>query len=176
VPPPTVADRVRQALGIDVADFSGSSLAGEIPFTDAWVNRVVADRLAASQGPVAAAEIHAHQAQQLTALLSMRGPRLIPSVKVAAVIEEQPQFPHQTTLGLRWSLPGMGPLALLAAPALSYFRALPRGVRVDGDRVTLDIGELLRERGLGDLIGYVTALRVTTRSGAVLVQFQLHVP
>lgn len=176
MPTPTIADRVRQAFGIDLDNFSGGSLAGEVPLTDAVINDVIAERLAASQGPVAAAHVQAHEGQQLTIQLSMRGPRLMPSVKIAARIEQQPQCPHPAVLGLRWSMPGLGPLALFAAPALAHFKALPAGIRVEGDRMTIDIGELLAARGLGDLVSYLAGLRVTTRNGLIVVQFEARIP
>jgi hypothetical protein len=73
-------------------------------------------------------------------------------------------------------VPGLGPLALLAAPALAYFKALPPGLTVVGDRMFVDVGVLLRARGLDDLIRYISALRITTRSGVVLVRFELRIP
>ena len=128
MPPPTIADRVRQALGIDLGDLSGGSLAGEIPLTDGFVNHLVAERLVASQGPVTAAQIETHEGEQLTVQLSLRAPRLMSSVRIAVRIDQQPECPGRPVLGLRWSLPGMGPLALFAAPALAYFKALPQGM------------------------------------------------
>lgn len=173
---PSVADRVHQALGIHLQDLSGASLTGEIPLQDAFVNRLLADRLARTEGPVAAARVEARDQGRVSIELSMRGPRLMPGVTIEARIEQQPQFPQPAILGLRWSVPGIGPLALLAAPALAYFKALPPGIRVEGARILVDVGELLRQRDLGDLIGYLAGLRITTRSGIFLVQFELRIP
>jgi hypothetical protein len=79
-------------------------------------------------------------------------------------------------LGLRWTIPGMGALAAFAAPALSYFKKLPPGIRVEGDRLIVDLGELLRSRGLGEMADYITRVHVATREGALLVEFALRVP
>src|SRR5688572_8283596 len=163
-------------LGVDLNTFSGGSLAGELPLPDAFVNGMIAERLAASQGPVGSAEIRTHEGDQITIQLSMRGSRMMPSVRINARIEHQPQFPQPAVLGLRWSMPAMGPLALFAAPALAYFKALPPGIRVDGDRILVEIGTLLAARGLGDLVRYLTSLRVTTRNGLFVVQFELRFP
>lgn len=172
---PTISDRVRQALGVDLDNFSGGTLSGDIPLTDAFVNRMIAERLAASQGPVGEALVQTQDAEQLTIQLSMRASRMIPSVKIAARIEQQP-VPGTGVLGLRWSMPSMGPLALFAAPALSYFKALPPGIHVDGDRISVDVAEVLRTQGMGDLVRYITGLRVTTRSGMFIVQFEMRIP
>ena len=176
MPAPTIADRVRQAIGIDLTELSGTALAGEIPLTEALVNRLIAERLSQSPGAVDAARVEAHDNQELTIVVSMRGSRMMPQVKIAARIEQQPQFPSPAVLGLRWSLPGLGPLALFAAPALAYFKALPPFIRVEGDRMSVDLRALLHAQGLGDVIQYVRLLHVQTRRGVIVVQFELRVP
>lgn len=163
-------------LGIDLEELRGGTLAGEIPLTEALVNRLIAQRLGRSQGPVESAVVQAHDNQNLTVTVSMRAPRMMPSVKIAARIEQQPEFPDPAVLGLRWSMPGLGPLALLAAPALAYFKALPPFIRVDGDRIAVDLRGLLQAQGLGDLVHYVRSARVQTRTGVIVVQFELQVP
>ena len=47
---------------------------------------------------------------------------------------------------------------------------------LDGDRIAVDLAELLRWRGLGDLVDYLTLVRVTSREGAIVVEFALRVP
>ena len=176
MPAPTIADRVRNALGIDLSELSGGTLAGEIPLTDAFVNRLIAQRLGRSQGPVESARVEAHDNQNLTILVSMRAARMMPPMRIAARIEQQPEFPSPAVLGLRWSMPALGPLALFAAPALAYFKALPPFIRVDGDRIAVDLRALLHAQGIGDLVQYVRSLRVHTRNGVIAVQFELRVP
>jgi hypothetical protein len=112
-----LTDRVRQVLGIELPEISGTLFAGEIPLRNALVNRLVAQRLAMTQSPVAGVRIEAHDDDRLTIVLSMRG-SIMPEVRIAARIEQQPQFPGPAVLGLRWTVPGMGPLSLLAGPAL----------------------------------------------------------
>ncbi len=171
----TVADQVRRMLGIELPEISGSLLAGEIPLSNALVNRLIAQRLPAMHVPVAAVRVEAHDGDRLAIVLSIRG-SLIPDVAIAARIEEQPQFPGPAVLGLRWTLPAMRALSLVAAPALAYFKKLPSGIHVDGDRLTIDLGELLRSRGLGELMDYLTRVHVSTREGAIVVAFALRVP
>ena len=170
-----VADKVRNALGIELPAIAGSVFAGEIPLSNALVNRLIAERLAAAHVPIAAVRVEAHAGDRLTIVLSMRG-SLIPDVTIAAQIEEQPQFPGPAVLWLRWTLPAMRALSFFAAPALSYFKKLPPGIRVDGDRIAIDLAELLRSRGLEELMDYITRVNVTTREGAIVVAFALRVP
>jgi hypothetical protein len=170
-----IADKVRRALGIELPDIAGSVFAGEIPLSNALVNRLIAQRLSTAQLPIAAVRVEAHDGDRLTIVLSMRG-SLIPDVTIAAKIEEQPRFPHPPVLWLRWTLPAMRALSFVAAPVLAYFKRLPPGIRVDGDRVAVDFAELLESRGLGELIDYITRVNVTTREGAIIVAFAVRVP
>ena len=170
-----VAEKVRQVLGIELPEIAGSVFAGEIPLSNALVNRLIVQRLSAAQLPIAAVRMEAHDGNRLTIVLSMRG-SLIPDVTIAAQIEEQPHFPGPAVLWLRWTLPAMRALSFVAAPALTYFKKLPPGVRVDGDRIAVDFAELLRSRGLGELMDYITRVNVTTREGAIVVAFALRVP
>jgi len=66
----------------------------------------------------------------------------------------------------------MGPLAMIAAPFLSNLKKLPPGIRIDGERAIVDLGELLRSRGLADLLTLITRLRVGTQAGRLVVRFE----
>jgi hypothetical protein len=174
--PEPLSSRIRHLLGIELDDLAGSFVAGELPIPEGVVNRLIAGRLAASGVPVSEARIEAHDDDRVTVRLELRGPRLLPGVTIAAQIEQQPSFPEPGVLALRWSMPGMGPLARFAGPALSLFGATPPGVRIEGDRAEVNIPEVLRSRGLGDLVRYIGGLRVHTRRGTVIVGFEAGVP
>jgi hypothetical protein len=167
-------DRLRELTGVDVGELSGAVVEGELPLTDAVVTRLAA-RYIPSSAPVSDLRIEALENNQLNIQLAVRGSRMLPQVKIAAVIERQPE-PESPVLGLRWSLPALGPLAMLAAPALSFFKALPPGISVDGDRIAVDIAQLLRSRGFEEVLPYLRRVRVTTRHGAIVVGFAVRVP
>ena len=57
-----------------------------------------------------------------------------------------------------------------AASALSSMVTLPPGINMEGDRIRLDIRRLLAERHLEDLLEHLTALRVNTRAGAIVLE------
>jgi hypothetical protein len=170
-----VADKVRHALGIELPEIAGSLFAGELVLPNALVNRLVAERLSSAQLPIAAARMEAHAGDRLTFVLSLRG-SFIPDVTITAQIEEQPQFPGVPVLWLRWTLPAMRALSFFAASALTFFKKLPPGIHVEGDRIALDFAELLRSRGLEELKDYITRVNVNTREGAIVVAFALRVP
>ena len=154
---------------------SAPTISGELQISNEALDRVIATRLAELSGPIAGAQIEALDDDTFTAQLSPRA-RLLPAVRIVARIEQQPELPDRPRLGLRWSIPGMGPLGLLAAPVLTFLKALPPGIQADEDRIVVDIGDLLRAQGLDDLLRHVSRLRVHTRMGAVIVRFDLTVP
>jgi len=110
---------------------------------------------------------------RLLAHVTLRGPKFIPPVTVGINVEEQPRFPDAPVLVLRWSLPKLGFLGNMAAPFVSQLTSLPPGVRIEGERVLVDVAEMLRARGLGETVRYVRRLDVGTRVGQILVRFEL---
>ena len=171
---PALLDRLRALGGTDLQEFAGAALIGELPLTNAVINRLIADRLGAATGPMSSVQIDALDDDTFSAQLSLRA-KVIPTLRIVARIEEQPQLPHRPVLGVRWSMPGIGPLALLAGPALTFLKALPRGLSADDDRIVVDLAEIVRSQGLGDLLPYIQKAQVHTRRGAFLVRFELRV-
>jgi hypothetical protein len=166
-----IADTVRERLGIDLREFAGAKVSGEIPLSEDFVNRLLAERLA-DHPQISAARIQPHEGDVVAIQLVPRV-RMIPPLRIMARIERQPDFPRDPTLLLRWSMPAAGPLALFAAPILSYFKAMPSGIRLEGDRITVDVRELLRTRGLADVAGFIRALAIHTRPGGFVARFEL---
>jgi hypothetical protein len=168
---------LRSALGvqIDERDLAGGVVSGEIPLTNAAVNRLIAKQLQAAAGPVTAARVEALGEDRFTAELQVKAPVPIPPIRIMASIEQQPLFPSKATLGVRWSMPALGPLAMFAGPALGFLKKLPPGMQVDGDWLAIDIPAVLRDRGLDDVLPYIWGVRLRTRPGVVVLQFELRI-
>lgn len=163
-------------FGVDLRELAGAAISGEIPLRNDLVNRVIAQRLAASPSAVSAVRVDARDDDHVDVELSMRaGTMMLPAVRIAARIDRQPDLPHAPILGVRWLLPNLGPLGLFAAPALNWLKALPPGIHADGDRIDVDIAAVLRSQGLGELLPYIAALQVHTRRGAFVIRFELRV-
>ena len=162
-------DRLRELTGVGIEELAGGHIEGEIPLTDAVATRLARRYLPAS-APVSDLQIEAQDGDVVIVQAGLRGSRLVPQVRVHARIEQQPE-PHAPVLGLRWSVPGFGPLTMFAGPLLSLFKALPPGIDADGDRLAVDIAHLLRSRGLAELLPHLTRVRVTTRRGAIVIGF-----
>lgn len=170
---PALLDRLRDIAGGSFQELSGTTIAAEIPLTNTIVNRLIGERLAAASGPVSAVQVEALDADTFSAQVSLKA-KMIPTLRIVARIEEQPE-PHRPVLGIRWSMPGLGPLGLLAGPALTFLKTLPRGLRAEDDRILVDVAELLRAQGLADLLPFMSQVRVHTRPGAFVVKFELRV-
>jgi hypothetical protein len=166
----SILPRLRALLGDQFQELGGAALSGEVPLSNRVLNSVIAEGLARSGGPVSEARVEALDDDTFSVHLSLRG-RMLPSVRVLARIEQQPELPQRPVLVIRWSIPGMGPLAMLGGPALSFLKALPRGFRAEDDRIVVDLGELASSQGAGELLRYLSKLRIHTRKGAVLITF-----
>jgi len=166
-----VLDTLRERFGVDIREVAGAHVAGEIPFSDALVNRLLADKLR-DHPQIASVSLQAQEGDTVAVLVTPRA-RLLPPMRIVARIERQPEFPQHPALLLRWTMPGLGPLALLAAPALAFFTALPPGISADGDRIAVDLRALLESRGLGELVGFIRRVAIHTRPGGFVVQFEL---
>jgi hypothetical protein len=166
----TIADLFRDRTGLELGEIAGSTLAGEIPISDALINRMLAQKLA-QHAQIGSLRVQAQPNDSVAVQVVPRA-RLMPPMNITARIERQPEFPGNPVLLLRWSMPAAGPLALFAGPMLSYFKAMPQGIRMDGDRVAVDLRELLRSRGLDDVVAFVRKLEVHTRPGGFVLRFE----
>jgi hypothetical protein len=167
----SLLDLLRPLFGEQLQELAGGVVTGEIPLTTAALNRLIAGKLATANAPIASAEIETHPEETFTAHLRPKGP--IPALTVDVRIDRQPELPDHPYLGMQWTLRGIGPLAMLAAPVISYFKALPPGISIDRDRIWVDLHTLLRSQGAGEVIPFLTGIRVLTRERRFVVQFEL---
>ena len=79
------------------------------------------------------------------------------------------ELPASPVLILRLETSG---LLSLAGPALRFLDALPPGIRVEHDRIYVDLAKLLAARHLESYLAYVKELRVNAVDGAVLVSIR----
>lgn len=165
-------DLLSRYAGLTADDLRGTALAGSLPLTDAVVNTLIARRLASTQWPVTKVTVAAQGGDSLAAEVQPRAP-FVPSVKVLLAIERQPIFPDDPVLHLRWSLAGMGALSSFAAPMLATFGTRFPGVSVNGDRVAINVVDVLRARGLDDVAAALRELELRTERGIAVVRFSV---
>lgn len=169
-----IAALLREHTGLDLQEFAGARLTAEIPFSDDFVNRQIAERLG-DHPHLAGVFVRAQDGDVLDIQVVPRK-RFIPPVRVLARIDRQPEMPAFPTLLLRWSMPAAGALAMFAAPVLGYFKAMPAGISMDRDLIAVNLLELARSRGLDPLLGFVRAIEVHTRAGGFVARVDLAIP
>ena len=91
----------------------------------------------------------------------------LPQLTVKLEIEKQPEFPTSPELVLRMA--SMGGLLGLAGAAFPIANMLPPGVRLDGERIVVDLRALAQREGVLDLLALVRELEITTEEGRVLI-------
>jgi hypothetical protein len=89
-------------------------------------------------------------------------------------IDQQPSFPASPLLVLRWSF--LGGLGAIASRLIAAFDRLPHGVRLDADRLVLDIRALAARSPAATAIGYVTALELHTLDDRAVIDLELAIP
>lgn len=153
----------QQATGF--ADLRGATIAANVPIADRLLNAIVSASLPAS-GRVRDVQLHAREGNRIGVRVKLGAGTFPPPISLTLVIEGQPQMPASPVLVLRLE---MGGLLSLAGPALRFLDALPPGVRVEHDRVYVDLAAVLADHGLTPWLEYIEQLGVTTVEGAVVV-------
>ena len=154
------------------ADLAGSELYSVVRIGDAALNEAAAT-LVASSNIVRSAVLHCRAGNQIDVQLKLVKPAMLPAFNVTLQIEEQPQLPDRPDLVLR--LTGAGGLLRLAAPAVASSGALPPGVRLDGDRVRVNLRELAEQQGQAAWLEYLDQLQLLSEEGRLVVAAQFKV-
>ena len=100
-------------------------------------------------------------------------PAFLPSINLTAAIERQPQLPGDPTVVLQLS--GVGGMMRFAGPAVGAFGTLPPGVRMDGDRVFIDLRAALAATRQAEWLEYVEKLDISTDEGALVLYVQARI-
>jgi len=169
-----LSDLLTQLQSNRFADLAGTRVSARVPVSRALVNQFVARALQAQQPPppVRQVDIRPLDGDKLDALVTVTLP-FVPPLKVALVIERQPQFPASPVLVLRWSL--LGGLGQLISKIVSPQQKLPPGVRLDGDRILVDIPQAAAATPAAQFLGYIRGLEVHTVSDRLVLALDLEV-
>ncbi len=151
------------------AGFSGLAgvrVATTIPISDALLNEAIAAYLPVG-GRIQELTVRAHPADRVTVRVTLAKPAFLPPVSLKASVERQPEFPDSPVLVLR--LEGAAGLMKLAGPAMALMNARLPGIRIEGDRVLVDLRVILREHGREAWLDHVDRAEVTTDEGHVIL-------
>ena len=156
-----VLDRL-EATGF--AELDGATLAATVPIRERLLNEVIAEWLPA--GHVRELQVHPRAGNRVGVRVRVGTSALLPPVNLTVVIDRQPIFPASPVLVLRLEIGG---LLSLAGSALRFLDALPAGIRVERDRVFVDLAKLLEAQGLERWLGHLEDLQINSAEGSLLV-------
>lgn len=163
-------DLLREQQSTHFADLAGAHTAFTIPVSERLLNRILVERLPRS-APVSELQVHPEDGNRVTVSVKLSKFAFLPAVRVRFAIERQPDLPASPVLVLR--IEGK---AALAGPALGFLNVLPPGVRLENDRLLVDLAALLAQYGAAEVLLYLTALEVTATAGRVIVSGRLALP
>jgi hypothetical protein len=148
------------------AGIQGARLALSLPISERLLNDALAIAMPPSV-PVRNLAVTPLAGNQLAVSGSLTNAPFLPPLSLTFEIEAQPAAPDWRLHLRMLSFPG---LLSMAGSMFKLDTMLPPGVRLEGQRVVVDIRALLEPRGLGDLLSYVDAIRIRSEGGRVIVQ------
>ena len=137
------------------------------------MNGLAAQALRETKTPVRQLDIRPRNGDLIDVIVTVSWP-FVPPLKVAVAVDQQPQFPDSPILVLRWSL--FGGLGAIAARLLGSMGKLPPGVRLDGDRLMLDIPVLAAQSPAAPLLQYLRTLEVHTLDDRLVIVTNAEIP
>ena len=165
MPNPPLAALLQQLRSTRFHDLEGTRVSAAIPVSGRLINELVAGAIMPGT-PVRAVDVTPLAGEAFSVRIQPRA-ALLPSLTVRVEIVAQPQMPASPVLVLRMAT--MGGLFAFAGGAFSLDRLLPPGIRLDGDRILVNLAALAQQNGAGDLLEHVAAVRVNTQPGKVVL-------
>jgi len=158
-------------------DVAGTRISARVPVSGALLNQIIADALRGTSTPVRSVRVRPLAGERFDVVVTTSMP-FVPPLTLHVAVDQQPRFPASSFLVLRWSLlGGLGGLASRLVGALDS--KLPPGIRLDGDRVVIDIAAIARpsgQAGAVDWIQYLTLLEIHTVDDRAVIDIELAVP
>jgi hypothetical protein len=163
---------LREQEAAQFADVAGAHLAITLPVTDRLVTRLISSRLPASL-PIKELDVRAAAGNQIAVRVRLLRPAFLPAFTIGLIIERQPLLPSSPVLVLRIGLDAMG---ALAGMAMRFLQVLPPGLRMDGDRLYVDLATCLARYGAAEVLEYLTSFELTTTEGRFVVNARAVLP
>lgn len=172
MPAPPLLEILRHLESTHFRDIAGTHVSAAIPVSERLLNELVTATMPRDL-PIREVSVRPEAGNRFSVRLTPRV-TMLPHVTLKLEVERQPDFPAAPVLVLRMAtMPG---LFGLAGAALPMDRLLPPGVRLDGERILVDLRAMAARQGLAAYLEYVRELRVTTEPGRLLLHIEAGVP
>lgn len=143
-------------------DVAGARFTLDLPLSEPLLNELIAASLRSS-GPVRSITIRPAAGDRFDVRIVPKA-AFIPAITLQLQVAEQPRLPESPVLTLK--MVTLGGLFGLASGVIAGF--LPPGVRLDGERILVNLRELAVQQGQAEAFGYLTAIQVHTEVGRVV--------
>jgi hypothetical protein len=153
-------------------DFAGSDGQGSFKVSERLLNVILAEQLRGSTA-IRELQVSPRAGNRFAVRLALVKPSFLPPIPLEVIVDRQPSLPDDPVLAL--TLSGLGGLLRFAGPAAAFLKVLPPGVRMEGDRVFVDLRAALAPRGLTPVLDYVESVQLTTEEGRLVVSFKVRV-
>ena len=160
-----ILERLRASRFTEV---KGARASLSIPVSESFLNELIAAALPPG-GALRDLQVRPQADNRLA--VRARASRLdfLPPMSISVLIEQQPQLPDTPLVVKILSLPGL----LSVAGSLLSPSSLPPGIRLDRERVLVDVRQLLERRGLGEIVPLIERLHVSSEEGRLLVDVDI---
>ena len=152
------------------AGIQGTRASVSIPVGERLLNELVTTMMPAS-APVRDLQIRPQADNRLAVRARASRLEFLPPVTISLQIEQQPQLPDTPLVIRILSLPGL----LSIASSLLSPASLPPGIRLDRDRVLVDVRQLLESKGFGEVVPLIERLHVASEEGRLRLDVDLKV-
>lgn len=169
---PRIQSLVHELRRSNFAELHGARVTATIPIAERLINELIAVALPRS-APVRDVLVHPLPGNRIAVRARLSRADFLPPITLTAEIERQPELPDAPLVLRVLSLPG---LLSIAAAATSFLATLPPGVRMDNQRVLVDLPLLLERHGFGEWVRYLEMVRITTEEGRLIADVALRVP
>lgn len=163
--PPDLAAILQRLQAGRFQDLAGTRVSGTVPVPAGLLNEMIAATLPPS-APVRAVTVQPQDDDRLTVTIRPRA-ALLPAVTLKLEIEGQPRLPEHPVLTLRMAT--LSGLFGLASGAVSGM--LPPGITLEGERIVVNVGDLARQQGHGELLAFLRTLEVHADRGRLIIEF-----
>ena len=168
-----VSRLLAQLQASEFQDLAGSHLSARVPVSGALLNQIVADVLQTTSAPVRSVRLRPLAGERFEAVVTTTLP-FVPALTVRIGIEQQARLPDTPYIVLRWSLfGGLGAFAARFVGALE--QKLPPGIRLDGDRIFVDVAAMVRRFapvGPIDPMRFLTLFEIHTADDRAIVDVE----
>lgn len=146
-------------------------MAASIPVSGTLLTALVAATIPRS-ATLHRVSVHPRKGNRIDVRAKLPHVEFLPPLTVGLEIERQPELPDSPLVLRLLSFPGLTSAVGAALPLASLF---PAGIRMEKNRIYVDLRTLLEGHGYGDLLSVIEKVRFVTDEGRLIVELDVRV-